>query len=75
MNGRYELRRIGNNVRLSYSSRFVPKFGLPPIFGTNIVRFILLRNFREMVDEMFRQDAEARQANSLDRKLSSHGMN
>jgi hypothetical protein len=58
MNGRYELRQIGNHARLSYSGRLVPKFSLPPLFGLSIVRYILLRNFREMVDEILRRDAE-----------------
>lgn len=60
MNGRYELRQLGNSTRLSYSGRLVPKFSLPPLFGLSIARFILLRNFREMVDEILRRDAEAR---------------
>jgi hypothetical protein len=38
----------------------VPKFSLPPLFGLSIARYILLRNFREMVDEILRRDAEAR---------------
>lgn len=59
MNGRYEIRQAGNNTRLSFSGRLVPKFSLPPIFGLSIVRYILLRNFREMVDEILRRDAEA----------------
>lgn len=59
MNGRYELRQIGSNTRLSYSGRLVPNLILPPLFGLSIVRYILFRNFREMVDEILRRDAEA----------------
>jgi ribosome-associated toxin RatA of RatAB toxin-antitoxin module len=60
MNGRYELLQHGNNVRLSYSGRLVPNFSLPPIIGMKIMRYILLRNFREMVEEILRRDATAR---------------
>ncbi len=62
MTGRYELSQLGNNVRLSYSGRLVPKFSLPPVFGLSIVRYILLRNFREMVEEILRRDAVGRRA-------------
>jgi len=57
MNGRYELIPRGNSVRLSYSGRLAPNFGLPPIFGLRIVRYILFRNFSEMVNEILRRDA------------------
>jgi len=59
MDGRYELIPVGNHVRLSYSGRLVPNFTLPPIFGLSIVRHILFRNFKEMVDEILRRGAEA----------------
>jgi ribosome-associated toxin RatA of RatAB toxin-antitoxin module len=59
MNGRYELLQTGNGVRVSYSGRLVPEFDLPPIVGIDVVHYILLRNFREMVDEMLRRDAVA----------------
>ena len=59
MDGRYELTPVGNHVRLSYSGRLVPNFTLPPIFGLSIVRHILFRNFKEMVDEILRRGAEA----------------
>jgi hypothetical protein len=41
MNGRYDLRQVGNNVRLSFSGRLIPKFSLPPVIGMSIVRGIL----------------------------------
>ena len=59
MDGRYELIPVGSHVRLSYSGRLVPNFTLPPIFGLSIVRHILFRNFKEMVDEILRRGAEA----------------
>ena len=59
MDGRYELTPLGNHVRLSYSGRLLPNFTLPPIFGLSIVRHILFRNFKEMVDEILRRGAEA----------------
>lgn len=67
MNGRYELLPVGNGVRLSYSGRLMPEFSLPPVFGMSIVRHILLRNFREMVDEMLRRDAAAHNAIRFDK--------
>ena len=62
MEGRYELLQDGNAVRLSYSGRLQPNFTLPPIIGTRIVRYILLQNLREMVDEILRRDAATRAA-------------
>jgi len=62
MSGRYELLQSGNKVRVSYSGRMTPNFGVPPIIGTSIVRYILLKNFREMVAEILRRDAAARSA-------------
>ena len=58
MDGRYELTPVGSHVRLSYSGRLVPNFTLPPIFGLSIVRHILFRNFKELVDEILRRGAE-----------------
>ncbi len=58
MNGRYDLRQVGNNVRLSFSGRLIPKFSLPPVIGMSIVRSILLRNFNEMVTEILRRNAD-----------------
>ncbi|MFT3850726.1 MAG: SRPBCC family protein [Propionivibrio sp.] len=57
MAGRYELSPVGDKVRLSYSGRMIPRFELLPVFGLSIVRHILLRNFREMLDEIIRRDA------------------
>lgn len=58
MNGRYDLRQVGNNVRLSFSGRLIPKFSLPPVIGMSIVRSVLLRNFNEMVTEILRRNAD-----------------
>jgi len=62
MTGRYELLARGDAVRLSYTGRLQPNFTLPPIIGTSIVRYTLLRNLREMVDEILRRDAATRVA-------------
>ena len=59
--GRYELLQVGDRVRLSYLGRLAPNFSLPPVFGTSFVRYVLQRNFREMVDEILRRNATARQ--------------
>jgi ribosome-associated toxin RatA of RatAB toxin-antitoxin module len=60
MTGHYELLRVEKGVRLTFSGRLVSKFALPPVFGLSIVHYLLLRNFREMVDEMLRRDSAAR---------------
>ena len=60
MTGRYALIPLGNAVRVSYSGRLLPNFSLPPVFGTSIVRYVLRRNFSELVDEILRRDAAAR---------------
>lgn len=66
MTGHYELLQISNKVRLSYSGRLVPKFELPPIVGLSIVRHVLLRHFREMLDEIIRRDAVSNAALQTD---------
>ena len=65
MDGRYELLSTGNGTRLNYSGRLVPEFSLPPIVGMHIVRYILLGNFSEMIDEMLRRDAVARRESAI----------
>jgi len=62
MNGRYELLQVGDNTRISFSGRLIPKFSLPPVFGKSIVRSVLLRNFNELIAEILRRDAETRLA-------------
>ena len=62
MNGRYELLQVGDNARLSFSGRLIPKFSLPPVFGMSIARSVLLRNFNELIAEILRRDADARLA-------------
>jgi len=59
MTGHYELLPLGNKVRLSFSGRMIPKFELPPVVGLSIVRHVLLGNFREMLGEIIRRDAES----------------
>ena len=67
MTGRYELLPLGNTVRLSFSGRLIPKFSLPPVFGMSIARSILFRNFKEMVTEVLRRDADTRAALQTER--------
>jgi ribosome-associated toxin RatA of RatAB toxin-antitoxin module len=57
---RYELETAAAGVRFDYSGRFVPNFSLPPLIGMPIVRRIVERRFRAMVDEIVRRDALAR---------------
>lgn len=55
--GRYELEPLGKGVRLHYSGRLIPDFGLPPLFGTAVARVVLRRHFTELIDEILRRNA------------------
>ena len=57
---RYELATSAAGVRFDYSGRFIPAFSLPPLIGMPIVRRIVERRFRAMVEEIVRRDALAR---------------
>jgi len=57
---RYELGTSAAGVRFDYSGRFIPEFSVPPLFGMPIVRRIVERRFRAMVEEIVRRDALAR---------------
>jgi len=60
MESRYELQASEDGVRLSYSGRFIPAFAVPPLIGMPIVRSLLERRFRAMVEEIQRREALAR---------------
>ena len=53
---RYELGTSAAGVRFDYSGRFIPDFSLPPLIGMPIVRRIVERRFRAMVEEIVRRD-------------------
>ncbi len=57
---RYDLEASDAGVRLDYAGRFIPEFSLPPLIGMSIVRRIVERRFRAMVEEIVRRDALAR---------------
>ncbi len=57
---RYELQTSDAGLRFDYTGRFIPAFSLPPLIGMPIVRRIVERRFRAMVDEIVRRDALAR---------------
>jgi carbon monoxide dehydrogenase subunit G len=57
---RYDLEASDAGVRLDYTGRFIPEFSLPPLIGMPIVRRIVERRFRAMVEEIVRRDALAR---------------
>ena len=57
---RYELGTSDAGVRFGYSGRFIPAFSLPPLIGMPIVRRIVERRFRALVEEIVRRDALAR---------------
>ncbi len=58
----YALRATDAGVRLEYVGRFVPDFYLPPVIGIPVMRRVIERRFRAMVDEIQRRDALARGA-------------
>jgi len=57
---RYELETSDAGVRFDYTGRFTPDFFLPPLIGMPIMRRIVERRFRAMVEEIVRRDALAR---------------
>ena len=62
MEGRYTVAVTpAGTVRLSYSGRLVPDFAVPPVIGKMVVRNVLADQFRAMVEEIVRRDAERAQ--------------
>ena len=62
MEGRYTVAVTPEGtVRLSYSGRLVPDFAVPPVIGKMVVRNVLAEQFRAMVEEIVRRDAEKAQ--------------
>jgi hypothetical protein len=59
---RYELKVSDAGVKLTYTGRFIPDFSVPPLFGMPMVRRVIERRFRAMVEEIERRDALARSA-------------
>ena len=57
---RYELKASDAGVKLDYVGRFIPEFSVPPFFGMAMVRRVIERRFRAMVEEIVRRDALAR---------------
>ena len=56
----YDLKTSDAGVRLDYAGRFIPEFSVPPLFGMPMVRRVVERRFRAMVEEIVRRDALAR---------------
>ena len=56
----YELHALGPEVRLDYVGRFDPDFSIPPLIGMPVLRRVIERRFRAMVEEIKRRDALAR---------------
>jgi ribosome-associated toxin RatA of RatAB toxin-antitoxin module len=56
---RYELAVSDAGVKLDYVGRFIPEFSVPPLFGLPMVRRVVERRFRAMVEEIERRDALA----------------
>jgi len=53
----YELKASDAGVKLDYAGRFIPEFSVPPFFGMAMVRRVIERRFRAMVEEIVRRDA------------------
>lgn len=59
---RYELQPDGAGLKLVYAGRFIPAFSVPPVIGMPLMRHLIERRFRAMVDEILRRDALAKGA-------------
>jgi carbon monoxide dehydrogenase subunit G len=60
MESYYELHASGPEVRLDYAGRFDPDFTIPPLIGMPVLRRVIERRFRAMVEEIQRRDELAR---------------
>ena len=58
MTGSYTLKRIGDDLQLTYSGRIVPEFGLLSLVGTAAVRAAVRKQFSALVREMQRIGAQ-----------------
>src|SRR6266704_394756 len=56
----YDLKASDAGVKLDYAGRFIPEFSVPPLFGMPMVRRVIERRFRAMVEEIVRRDTLAR---------------
>ena len=63
MTGAYHLTADGDVLRLTYSGRLVPNFGLPPLVGTAAVRAAVEKQFSALVKEIQRRAAARGEAN------------
>jgi len=59
---RYDLEPSDSGLKLDYTGHFEPDFVIPPLIGMPLVRRLIERRFRAMVDEIQRRDALARAA-------------
>jgi ribosome-associated toxin RatA of RatAB toxin-antitoxin module len=57
LTGRYELQPQGGALRLIYTGRLVPDFGMPPFIDSALVRALIRRQFAAMVEEIRRRAA------------------
>ncbi|MSQ59053.1 MAG: cyclase [Betaproteobacteria bacterium] len=57
MTGRYELEPAGTGVKLHYTGRFVPNFGVPRFIGNAALKRAVERQFGAMVQEIERRAA------------------
>jgi hypothetical protein len=57
LTGRYELLPQAGTLRLVYTGRLVPDFGMPPFIDSALVRALIRRQFKAMVEEIRRRAA------------------
>jgi hypothetical protein len=72
MDGSYTLEtQADGRVRLAYSARLVPAFAIPPLVGKPVLRQLLKRQFRALVDEIQRREALTLQEQNQTAEISS----
>jgi hypothetical protein len=57
MTGRYELLPQAGGLRLVYTGRLIPNFGMPPFIDNALVRTLIRRQFTAMVEQIRRRAA------------------
>lgn len=55
LSGTYQLQARGPRLLLRYSGRMTPDFDVPPLIGTILVRNLVAKRFRAMVEEIIRR--------------------
>jgi ribosome-associated toxin RatA of RatAB toxin-antitoxin module len=62
MTGVYRLTPVPEGIRFAYSGRLVPQFAVPPLIGLPLMRASVERQFKGLVEEILRREAQAGRA-------------